>query len=513
MVGNQLEEKNTQDALILVGGNRPFSPWNTRDLLSTAFRHSNLLIGCFSAICVLAVLAAITRPPEYASEAKVLVKHERSDPLVTPGTEQIQSPDRSISAEELNSELELIQNDDLLRGVVLACGLEKRPRNGASADRNVALAVLRLRSRLRAAVVRKTNVLSLRYTSPSPETSAKVLSTVLAYYLDKHVTAHSLSNQLEFFDQQVERYQQDLAKANEELERFTQVDGSVAPGTQRDAILQRENEFSASLQQTNSAIAETQERIRTLKKQAANTPLRVTTQLRDSDNPQLLQDLKATLLKLELRRTDLLSKFRPSYPPVQELDQEIANTKATLSSAESSPLRDKTTDVNPIRQWVDSELKKAETELAALHSRAEKTEGIVHSYDRLARNLDSQQLRYEALQRSAKSAEGSYLLYVRKREDARIASALDKKRILNVTVIEPATRSVLPTTSRSFYLLVGAMLAFVLAAGMIVILQHIDNTFRTPRQLEESLQVPVLATVPLDHLLSSNAISTRNRST
>jgi hypothetical protein len=41
MVGNQLEEKNTQDALILVGGNRPFSPWNTRDLLSTAFRHSN----------------------------------------------------------------------------------------------------------------------------------------------------------------------------------------------------------------------------------------------------------------------------------------------------------------------------------------------------------------------------------------------------------------------------------------------------------------------------------------
>jgi len=277
--------------------------------------------------------------------------------------------------------------------------------------------------------------------------------------------------------------------------------------------LQRENEFSASLQQTNSAIAETQERIRTLKKQAANTPLRVTTQLRDSDNPQLLQDLKATLLKLELRRTDLLSKFRPSYPPVQELDQEIANTKATLSSAESSPLRDKTTDVNPIRQWVDSELKKAETELAALHSRAEKTEGIVHSYDRLARNLDSQQLRYEALQRSAKSAEGSYLLYVRKREDARIASALDKKRILNVTVIEPATRSVLPTTSRSFYLLVGAMLAFVLAAGMIVILQHIDNTFRTPRQLEESLQVPVLATVPLDHLLSSNAISTRNRST
>jgi hypothetical protein len=149
--------------------------------------------------------------------------------------------------------------------------------------------------------------------------------------------------------------------------------------------------------------------------------------------------------------------------------------------------------VNPIRQWVDSELKKAETELAALHSRAEKTDGIVHSYDRLARNLDSQQLRYEALQRSAKSAEGSYLLMSGNAKMHASLASLDKKRILNVTVIEPATRSVLPTTSRSFYLLVGAMLAFVLAAGMIVILQHIDNTFRTPRQLEESLQVPVLA--------------------
>src|SRR6476659_2541215 len=208
-------QKNAQDALILVGSNPPAPSWNTRDLVSTAFRHHRLLLGCFCAVCFLAFLAAIIKPSEYASEAKVLVKHERSDPLVTAGAEQIESPERSVSTEELNSELELIQSEDLLRKVVLTSGLAKRSKQPAEAERNIALAVLRLRSRLKAAVIRKTNVLSISYASPSPETSAEVLSSVLASYLEKHVNAHSIANQLEFFDQQVERYKQELAKANE----------------------------------------------------------------------------------------------------------------------------------------------------------------------------------------------------------------------------------------------------------------------------------------------------------
>jgi len=258
------------------------------------------------------------------------------------------------------------------------------------------------------------------------------------------------------------------------------------------------------LQQTRSAIAETQERIRTLDKEAADTAPRITTQLRRADNPQLLQDLKATLLRLQLKRTELLSKYQSSYPLVQELDQEIGKTETTLASAETSPLRDETTDLNPTHQWIDSELTKAQAELRSLEARASNLVGIVQNYDHQAHYMDEQQLKYEGLVRDAKSAEENYLLYVRKREEARITNALDQLRILNVTVIESATYPYLPRHSGVFYLLTGLILAVFVTAGLLLVLERANNTFCTPRDLEYFANLPVLAAVPLEleHFLS-----------
>ncbi len=59
---------------------------------------------------------------------------------------------------------------------------------------------------------------------------------------------------------------------------------------------------------------------------------RMTTVVRNSDNPQLLEQLKSTLLNLELKRTELLTKYEPTYPLVQEVDQQIADAKRAISA-------------------------------------------------------------------------------------------------------------------------------------------------------------------------------------
>ena len=56
-------------------------------------------------------------------------------------------------------------------------------------------------------------------------------------------------------------------------------------------------------------------------------PSRLTTQVRTADNPQLMEQLKSTLLNLQLKRTELLQKFDPSYRLVQEVDTEIKQTQ------------------------------------------------------------------------------------------------------------------------------------------------------------------------------------------
>ena len=54
--------------------------------------------------------------------------------------------------------------------------------------------------------------------------------------------------------------------------------------------------------------------------------------IRNSDNPQLTEKMKSKLLELQLKRTELLTKFQPSYRLVQEVDLQIAETKTSIAT-------------------------------------------------------------------------------------------------------------------------------------------------------------------------------------
>ena len=73
--------------------------------------------------------------------------------------------------------------------------------------------------------------------------------------------------------------------------------------------------------------------------------------------------MKSTLLTLELKRTELLSKFDPTYRPVQEIEKQIRDTRAAIEGEKNAPVRDETTDQDPTYEWVKSELVKAQSEL------------------------------------------------------------------------------------------------------------------------------------------------------
>src|SRR6266404_9226010 len=81
-----------------------------------------------------------------------------------------------------------------------------------------------------------------------------------------------------------------------------------------------------------------------------------TTVVRNADNPQLLEKMKSKLLELELKRTELLTKYEPTYRLVQEVDQQIAEAKASIAAEEQAPLRDQTTEPGPNHGWAKAEL-------------------------------------------------------------------------------------------------------------------------------------------------------------
>jgi uncharacterized protein involved in exopolysaccharide biosynthesis len=122
-------------------------------------------------------------------------------------------------------------------------------------------------------------------------------------------------------------------------------------------------------------------------------------------------------------------------------------------------------------------------------------------YERRTRDLARNSIEEQRLLRNVKAAEESYLLYRRKREEARIGDALDERGIINVAMIEEPRTPALPQRSSLSIAFFGFMAAMVLSTGAALAADYAYPGFRTPAELSALLGTPVLASLPQQKLL------------
>jgi uncharacterized protein involved in exopolysaccharide biosynthesis len=479
-----------------------------RDLLAVVFRHRRLVALTFLGIVSGAILVAVLKPPQYEAHMQILVKHERVDPVITSEPSTVTQPNSQlVTDQDLNNEVELIKSRDLLVKVVKACDLEQRvpsfwdffhPDPGVKKDLRVAEAVRNLARKLKVEPIKKSSMIDVSYTSPDAALSSRVLTTLADDYLVKHLKVRRFPGAFDFFEQQADQYRNALDTDEKRLVDFSreQGQGAVSPQFQQNLVLQKASDFEATLWQTRASVVQTKERMRALEKELAATPHRVTTEDRKSDNPQLLASLKSSLASLELKRTELLSKYQPSYRLVQEVEAQIAQARAAIAAQQSAPLQEESTNRNPTYQWLVEELAKARTDLASYEAQAEANKRIVDIYRNTAVSLEQKGIAQQDLTRAAKVAEANYLLYLKKAEDAHISNALDNKRIDNVAIAEAATVPPFPVHSQWLFLSLGVLLAAMMSLCSAFVADYFDSSFRTADELTDFLNAPVLAAFP-----------------
>ena len=438
----------------------------------------------------------------YRAHLRVLVGRGRSDP---PATSQPNAPlDFSrveVTEEELNSEVELLKDDDVLQSVAIANDLAAhdwlrwlRPHEDRAA--RVERAARRLSSQLDVQAIKKTNVIAVNYDAADPELAAHVLQSLAAVYLEKHIEVHRPGGQLHFFDEQTAESRRQLEQAEGKLLDFTNTHDVVMAAQQRDLLLQRINDVEANYRQSQSQMAETEHRVRELNEQLARLPQRAVTQVRTADNPELLRALKASLLDLELKRTQLLTKFEPNHRLVQEIDRQIAQARAAIENENSAPVRDQTTDQDTNYEWAKAELQKAEVERKGLEGRNAMVFAQLAQYRLLARQLGEDAIIQDDLVNSEKAAQDNYLLYVKKREQARMADALDEGGIVNVAIAEKPVVPALPRWPPAIVVLAGLVGALASGTGAAFAADYLDPALRTPEEVTAYLELPVLASLP-----------------
>jgi uncharacterized protein involved in exopolysaccharide biosynthesis len=499
---------------VLPKNTRPDLSLTLRDVAMPVFRQRRWALLVFLGIFLGAILCGLLLPRKYQAEMKIMVNRDRVDAVVTPDPENANGPGivPAVSEEDMNSEVELIKSRDLLERVVQACGLADEHHSGwdklleraggmlrrtePTPETRLARAVQDLSDRLIVDPMKKTTLIRVAYTSRDPRLSARVLQTLATMYQEKHASVHRPPGTFQFFDQETQRYREELAGAESDLNQFDTREGILEAGTQKQLVLQQLSQFEAGWQQAQANAYAAKQRAAALRAQANVTPQRQITQTTKIGNAQLLADLESTLLSLQLKRTESATKYAPVYPPFLDLDMQIAATRRAIADAEESPVQQITTDRLPAQDWIATELARADTDRAAMNAQANATAKVVQHYQAMAKNLDEKGTRQADLVRNVKTAEDNYLLYVRKREEARISDALDSKRIVNVSIAEAATVPALPTMSLGWVLIGGFFTASLVSVGAAYGVDRLDASFRTPDELNRFLDLKVLASIP-----------------
>lgn len=462
-----------------------------------------LILGTTLLTFALTAVGTWLTKPVYTSSASILVKKERFDAPVTP--EQVIStgqPDRRLSEEEINSEVEILNSPSLLEEVVKRLQLEQafmpgkgntvfaafgREKSNNTAD-DTALAMSRALTKLQENLTvepgKKSNLIKISYKANDRNQAAQVINTLCQVYQERLIELNQSGDTKDFFAAQAETMRAKLNEKEAALKRNSPLPNSQLLNQQIETQMRQRSEYEIALQTTRTAIAETQARIQSLQQQMAKEPERLQSEERISRR-SAPDAIKSQLFSLELRRSELLSKYKPTHRLIVDLDKDIEKARRMVEQIEKVPAESSVTSaLNPLRQRLNDTLTNERSTLASLQEKERLLSATVYQATGKVNTLGAQGYEQKRLERERDLADQSYQLYAKKGEEGRISTALDKQGIVNINVIE-AARAPYKATSPNvpLNLIVGLIGGLILSLAATFTLEYFYPTVQPSKPL------------------------------
>ncbi|MEM7350755.1 MAG: Wzz/FepE/Etk N-terminal domain-containing protein [Acidobacteriota bacterium] len=491
-----------------------------RDLLTVVFKR-RAVIGTFTA-GVLALVAGVTffSAPTYEVSASLLMNKARADIPLAPKESPRLTMDQ-VSQQELNSELEILRSRQVIEQALETLGVDESWRSegglGAAA-RSLKQAlgaprlsafdemVVRLQSKLDIANVRRSNVIRVRLRSKDPERATRLVQSLIESYIDRRADMYQSPQAVSFFEQQMVASEALLSQSEKSLEHYLdgagitmikESQGSDALEAQKALGLERLARIQGQLADTQAEILERRRKKARLEASLAEEPERLRSSSR-LHHSAVIEEIEKALATLELERDGLLQDFEPGNRYVRDIESQIRLTQERLAKARTEVRGIDRTEINPVYLELKAEWLRVEADLAGSQGRLASLRGHLAECRKELEALNNAAFEMESLRRNVQVAEEGYLLYRRKHEEARIESAMDRQKLINVTIAQPAQRPLEPVAPRkAMNLLFGLVLGLVGGLGLAFAAEtYFDRTFTTGRAIERRLGIQHVVSIP-----------------
>jgi uncharacterized protein involved in exopolysaccharide biosynthesis len=457
------------------------------------------------------ILVALMLPNRYQSHLKILVKNERANSLISAG-DQTQGLVylNDVSEAQINTEIELLNSGDLLRRVVMRCGLAAlvNPRVKGK-ERREEIALHSLQTALAVSPAHRSDVIDVTYQSANPHQSAQVLQVLSDLYQAFHLELHGAPGSYQFFDNMWQDTSRQLIAATTELAQFKQANHIVSPPEEKTLLLQHINELQTQAAESAAGASKGRQQAETYQDSLAHLTPSIEKERRSIPNQEATEQLTSILLVLRNKLAEAETRYLPEDRAIKELETQIDQTQAAIAETRRAPAQEVASGISPIYLDAESALGRATADYAGSKAQADSLLSQLRSDHARLMRLDSITVSYDNMARRISELGSLSESYRKKRDDARLSELLDSRNLSNVAIVEqPVIEEIAASPRRGIIVALGFVWSLGLAAVAAVILDLTHRPICSPLELEEATSVMLLAELPRNatRIVSANRV-------
>jgi polysaccharide chain length determinant protein (PEP-CTERM system associated) len=344
----------------------------------------------------------------------------------------------------------------------------------------------------------RPNLVQIAYNDSDAERTYKVTQRLGDLLIRESLAAKERESRdaYQFIDSQVQGYYTKLNDAENKLQAYRSANADAQPGSVADTN-SRIGALRTQVEQSRMALLEAQSRTTSLESQLSGESTVTAVQTRES--------LYGTqLIELQQQLNTLLLTYTEQYPDVVRIRHQMADIQTAMQQEQARRAKTGNTGIsddaqlNPLYQELRSKLADAKRELAANQSRLGMSDSMLNDELDRSRRIATSESALAELTRDYEVNRDIYQDLLKRRENARVSMELDKeKRGLTMRVQDPAIMPLRPIGLRFMHIAIaGLLLALAVPLGLLFMRARLDPRLRSPRQMEQSAQYPLLAVIP-----------------
>ena len=452
-----------------------------RDMLAMVFRRKWVILSIFFVMLATGISASFQSTSEFMATSKVLIRRDTGG--------QLQRSKQNVHGldEEMNTEIEILRSTPVLDRAVDYVETEIADLSDAekaelfpSEDETKAYNPPTpgwLNKNLQAEPVEQSNVIMIRFRHENPATARMLADAVSNAYVVERVTVRRNPMLESFFQDHTAGLKDRLLDLRMELGELQIESGVYDEEWQQRLNLGTLDELRTELLKVRVRRDTEQRKLAGVRQRMqANPDLLVP--ILEFEEERAFQEVRMKLIDKQTRHAELLGRFLPDHPKVKQSEAFIALLEQDL------------------KKEISHQIEMREGEIMALRGQeaalADAVRQQIEEMNRIPRFAPM----IRQVEREINNTAELYELVGTKMVDTQMTETEDQ-RMLNAKVLSPATVRVSFVQQRKgLFAVFAALLGLSLGLALAFLLEGLDNTFRTPDDVEINLGVPLLGSVP-----------------